>query len=75
MEVESVAKVPLIIEKHLERFNDSNERIRVDLILYNQICLHMLKILRIISTPGGHLVNVALKGYGMRSVIRLVTFT
>mmetsp|Transcript_42647 Transcript_42647/g.65405 ORF Transcript_42647/g.65405 Transcript_42647/m.65405 type:complete len:99 (-) Transcript_42647:5766-6062(-) len=35
----------------------------------------MLKILRIIQTPGGHLVNVALKGYGMKSAIRLVTFT
>ena len=35
----------------------------------------MLKMLRVISAPGGHLINVAMKGYGMNSAIKLVAFT
>jgi hypothetical protein len=34
----------------------------------------MLKMLRVISAPGGHLINVALKGYGMSAATKLVAF-
>lgn len=34
----------------------------------------MLKILRVITQPNGHLIIVALKGYGMKSAMKLVTF-
>jgi len=34
----------------------------------------MLKILRVITTPGGHLVHVSMKGFGMTSVLKLATF-
>jgi hypothetical protein len=34
----------------------------------------MLKILRIISTPNGHLIHVSMKGFGMSSVMKLAAF-
>jgi len=34
----------------------------------------MLKILRVIAAPNGHLINVAMKGYGMKSLMKLVAF-
>lgn len=63
-----------MIEGHLERYNDSNERVRLDLMLFNQVNRLMLKILRVIASPGGHLINVAMKGHGMNSIMKLVTF-
>lgn len=43
-------------------------------MLFNQINRMMLKIIRVIQSPGGHLINVAMKGYGMKSIIKLVGF-
>lgn len=63
-----------MIAGHLERYNDSNERVRLDLMLFNQVNRLMLKILRAISSPGGHLINVAMKGHGLNSIMKLVTF-
>ena len=58
----------------LERYNDTNERIKIDLYLYNQLNLHMIKILRVITASQGHLINVAMKGYGMSAAVKLVVF-
>ena len=74
MEVDRVDEIQKVIEGNLERYNDSNERVRLDLMLFNQVNRLMLKMLRVITTPGGHLINVAMKGYGMKSIIKLVTF-
>jgi hypothetical protein len=74
MEVDSVAEIGKVIEASLDRYNDSNERVRLDLILYNKLNREMLKILRVIAAPNGHLINVAMKGFGMSSVIKLTTF-
>ena len=74
MEVEKVDEIQKIIEGNLERYNDSNERVRLDLMLFNQVNQLMLKMLRVISAPNGHLVNVAMKGYGLNSIVKLVAF-
>jgi len=47
---------------------------RIDVYLYNQLNKHMIKVLRVLSTSNGHLVNVAMKGFGMSSVVNLVSF-
>jgi hypothetical protein len=75
VEVDRVDEVQKVIEGQLERYNDSNERVRLDLMLFNQLNRLMLKMLRVVCAPGGHLINVAMKGYGMNSVIKLVAFT
>ena len=74
MEVDKVENVQKVIENVLERYNDSNERTKLSLMLFNQLNRLMLKILRVIQIPGGHLINVALKGYGLNQVMKLVTF-
>jgi hypothetical protein len=74
MEVDDVGAIGKVIDANLERYNDSNERVRIDLILYNTLNREMLKILRVISTPNGHLVHVSMKGFGLSSVMKLVTF-
>jgi hypothetical protein len=72
--VDDVGAIGKVIDANLERYNDSNERVRIDLILYNTLNREMLKILRVISTPNGHLVHVSMKGFGLSSVMKLVTF-
>lgn len=74
-EVSKLDDVQKLIESALVKYNDSNERVRLDLMLFNQINRLMLKMLRAISTPNGHLINVAMKGYGMNSVIKLVAMS
>ena len=37
MEVEEVDEIKSVIEGNLERYNDSNERVHIDLMLYNQL--------------------------------------
>ena len=65
MEVEKINEIEKVVASVLERHNDSNERTRIDLMLFNHLCRIMLKILRAISMPNGHLVNVAMKGFGV----------
>lgn len=67
--------VQKLIQGALVKYNDSNERVRLDLMLFNQVNRLMLKMLRAISIPNGHLINVAMKGYGMNSVIKLVAMS
>lgn len=74
MQVDRVDDIDRIIEGNLARFNDSNERARLDLMLYNQLSRQMLRMLRVLSAPNGHLVNIAMKGFGMNSVVKLVAF-
>jgi dynein heavy chain len=74
MEVDRVDEIEKIIEGNLDRFNDSNERVRIDLMLYNQLSRQMLKMLRILSAPNGHLLNISMKGFGMNIVVKLVSF-
>ena len=74
LEIEDVRKVHSVIESCLEKLNDSNERMRIDVFLYNQLNKHMIKVLRVLSTSNGHLINVAMKGFGMTSVVNLVSF-
>ena len=62
MEVEKINEIEKVVASVLERHNDSNERTRIDLMLFSRI---MLKILRAISMPNGHLINVAMKGFGV----------
>ena len=74
MEVGRIDDIQQVIEGALERFNDSNERVRLDLMLYGQLNRHMLRMLRVIAASHGHLINVAMKGYGIGSAVKLVAF-
>jgi hypothetical protein len=74
MEVDRIDDIQQVIEGALERFNDSNERVRLDLMLYGQLNRHMLRMLRVIAASHGHLINVAMKGYGISSAVKLVAF-
>ena len=75
MQVDKIEEIDAVIERNLRRFNDSNERARLDLMLFNQLSRQMLKMLRIITAPNGHLVHIALKGFGLSSAVKLVAFT
>jgi hypothetical protein len=74
MQVENTNNIQQIVEEVLDKFNGSSERLHVDLYLYNQLNRHMVKLYRILSSSYGHVVNVALKGYGMSIVVNLVAF-
>jgi hypothetical protein len=44
-------------------------------MLYNQLCRLILRIMRGIGMPNGHLILVAMKGFGLNSLIKLACFT
>lgn len=73
-EVQDVSKIQKVIEAELERFNDQHDKVKIDIYLYNQLNRHMVKMLRVLSVPNGHLLNVAMKGFGMSRVTELVCF-
>lgn len=75
VEVKDTAAAGKVIEAHLERYNDSNERTRLNLILYDRLSAEMLKVRRAISVSGGHLVHISMKGFGMTSVVRLCAYS
>jgi hypothetical protein len=35
MSIDRIDEIQSVIEQNLERYNDSNERVRIDLILFN----------------------------------------
>lgn len=65
MEVQNLEDTNRIVADKLESYNDSNERQRLDLMLYDTLCKTMVKILRAIRCPNGHLILVAMKGFGV----------
>ena len=74
-EVTDLAESAKLIESTLERHNDSNERARLDLIVFSRLARDVLKVTRALAVPGGHLVIISMKGFGMTSVVRLCAHT
>lgn len=59
----------------MHKYNDSPERLKLNLILCTQISLQMMKLRRLISTSPGHLLFIALKGSGISTLTKLVCFS
>lgn len=57
-----------LVDKWLNKYNESQERRRISLILYDEMRKHLLKILRAINLHDGHLVLVGLKGFGIKAL-------
>jgi hypothetical protein len=63
-----------LVETWLDKYNEQTDRPNLSLILYSEFVKHLLKILRAISQPDGHLIVVGLRGYGITQLIKLATF-
>lgn len=62
------------IENSLEKYNDSNDRQKITLILFGEINKTLIRVVRAISSSNGHLIIIALKGVGVSLINKLATF-
>lgn len=63
-----------MVDAWYDKYNEGNDRIHINLILYNEFIKHLIKILRAINIYDGHLVTVGLRGFGITTLIKLATF-
>jgi len=73
-EVTNTDNITGLIEAWVDRFNESNDRKKISLILYSEFNRHLLKILRNINMHDGHLIIVGLRGYGITLLTKLACF-
>ena len=58
----------------LEDFNTMNRSKRMDLVLFTDAIEHVVKIHRVITTEGGHVLLVGVGGSGRKSLSNLAIF-
>jgi len=63
-----------MVQAQLGKYNEQTDRPNLELILYSELVKHLLKILRGIAQPDGHLIVVGLRGYGITQLIKLAAF-
>jgi tRNA nucleotidyltransferase (CCA-adding enzyme) len=63
-----------MIETHITRYNEQQDKHRLNMMLYLEFIKHLLKIMRAIGIYGGHLVVVGLRGYATIELIKLASF-
>ena len=73
-QVNDTGNVIALVANWLEKYNEQTDRPNLSLILYSEFTKHLLKILRAISQPDGHLIVVGLRGYGITQLLKLAAF-
>lgn len=74
MEIEGLESVTEVVERILTRYNDSPERRPVGLILFREMNKLLIKIVRALSSYHGCALIVAVKGSGISTLIKLVSY-
>lgn len=75
VEIDHVDSITEVIQSLLVRYNDSNERQPICLILIKEISKLLIIIVRAIAIPHGCLLLIALKGSGIQSLQKLASFS
>ena len=70
-DVDSIKK---ICNNKLEAYNLKNPSQQMNLVIFDDALKHLLRITRIINTPGGHILLVGVGGSGKQSLTKLAAF-
>ncbi len=58
----------------MEKYNQDNIDSKLNLVLFSTAIEHLVRIVRVLSTPNGHTLLVGVGGSGKRSLARLSTY-
>jgi hypothetical protein len=61
-EIDNIKSTHEIIERCLYKYNDSNERQHINLILFQELNKTVIKLRRVLDSSNGHIMIIALKG-------------
>ncbi|EFC37691.1 hypothetical protein NAEGRDRAFT_81845 [Naegleria gruberi] len=70
--VADISKLHNILSSKLEIYNDSHSK--MDLVLFNFAIEHIVRIVRIITQPGGNALLIGVGGSGRQSLTKLAAF-
>ena len=62
------------IEKQLEEYNSQANVVKMNLIFFKDAICHVVRIIRVISQPKGHMLVVGIAGSGRQSLCKLAAF-
>ena len=74
VEHEVSEQVSIIIEMYILKYNESKDRVRLDLVLYRYFNEQLLKIHRVVKQLGGHALIIAHKGSGVAALTRIAAY-
>jgi dynein heavy chain, axonemal len=60
-------------DEFMEKYNEDMEN-KLNLVLFSTAIEHLVRIVRVISTPNGHTLLVGIGGSGKRSLAKLSTY-
>ena len=63
-----------ILEQQIERYNEQQDRRKLNLVLYDELIKNLLRITRAITIYGGHLMIVGLRGFATGELVKLASF-
>jgi len=70
-DIETIRK---ICNQKLENYNTKNASKQMSLVIFDDALKHLLRITRIINTPGGNILLVGVGGSGKQSLTKLASF-
>lgn len=62
------------MEQQLEEYNNSPGTARLDLVCFNEAIQHICRIIRVISQPQGHMLNIGIGGTGRQALSKIAAF-
>jgi dynein heavy chain len=69
-----VESIKTIANEKLEAYNTKNSSKQMNLVIFDDALKHLLRITRIINTPGGNILLVGVGGSGKQSLTKLASF-
>ncbi|KAL9923028.1 dynein heavy chain 2, axonemal kl-2 [Glossina fuscipes fuscipes] len=68
------AKLRVYINKQMVEYNNFPGMARMSLVFFKEAIEHVARILRVISQPRGHMLNIGIGGSGRQVIVKLAAF-